>query len=124
MSDTETHFGKLEKVGFKIKTIPFKNKVLILETLGFEIEDYEEDGSYFESSDLHYCKELDEFYKFKEHDRIYDNNFVTMSENKDGSLTFGCSFYNGGAGFSEVLDDMLVKQAKIESKKKGYNYEQ
>ena len=124
MSDYETHFGKLQKIEFKIKSIPFKNKVIILESLGYKIDYDENDGAdgYFESPDLHYCKELDEFYKFKEHKRV-KSDFAEMSENKDGTLNFACNFYNGGCGLDEMLDEMLISENKKSAKQKGYNYE-
>ena len=124
MSDYETHFGKLQKIEFKIKSIPFKNKIIILESLGYKLDYDEDDGEdgYFESEELHYCKELDEFYSFKEHKQV-DTDFAEMSENANGTLNFACNFYNGGGGFNEMLDEMLITQDKKSSKQKGYKYE-
>jgi hypothetical protein len=123
MSDVETHFGKMKKIDFKMKSMPFKNKVIILESLGYVIDAYNEDGSYFDCENLIYVKSSGNFYKILEDISVDNEEFNELYPQKDGTLQFATSFYNGGTGLSEMLEESLETYEKKMSKVKGYAYE-
>jgi len=116
MSDMETHFGKAKRIGFKNSKLTFGKKLGLLKDLGYEF-DYDIVDNYFESEKLIYVPSSGNFYELFEHERIDSDGFCKMTENTDGSLTFGTSFYNGGVGFDEVMIDMFEEIEKPKSRK-------
>jgi hypothetical protein len=114
MSQTETHFGKLQKVEIKNQTLEQWCEIKCKEVGETKIE------SYYSSwqEQLMDCREYYQKYFFidgeaweaVEHIESDDSNYIdVMIPNKDGTITFIQQFYNGGTCLSECIEDGIKR---------------
>ena len=111
MSETEVHRGKLVPMILNGVTVEERAKDAC-EKLGFELQD-------FHTSHLD-CLRDEGYRKVYRHNgvtyRIEDEQldpygFTEASKNKDGSIDYFISYFNGGAGFDEVIDAAMNRMA-------------
>ncbi len=105
MSDTEIHTGKLIPTGHTLKTLaehlgvdaPIESLSGELPKKVAELTDYS--GEYIGYKGNIY-KVSDKYYETYDFDGAY-----FMQD--DGTINYVVSFYNGGCGFTEALEDLL-----------------
>ena len=116
MSEMEYHAGKVRKVDLQGKTVNEFIKGLIKKEKYEFVEDEVED----DDDDYDQCREClwendyegpykftrNSVYELIEHIRM-DESGSHITINEDGTATFLISFYNGGGGFEELLDEVL-----------------
>ena len=111
----ETHTGKI----IEINQQEFED-ILFPKIPNDDVEDclkyIEEDNDYYDAicgakmeNELIVIKinGTQRFFKFLEHKKHDEGYMCESTKNTDGSIDFLCSWYNGGAAFSEVLEDAL-----------------
>jgi hypothetical protein len=116
MSYTEAHAGTLKKIVFPEGMI-YALKIGVLKNAGhqFSYEDYK--YKQFECDTIFYSSKFDEFYEIKNIEIDLDGSL--HFENKaDGVIEYGFAFYNGGAGFEEVMD-YVIEEARSEEATNG-----
>lgn len=107
MSDVDTYRGKLTPVDLGEQTLD----QWIQKRIGrSELEDYESGwlealqeelyGSY------HYNRSDETLYEVQR-EKLNPNGFVHSKRNADGTIDFLVSYYNGGASFGEVMDEVV-----------------
>lgn len=118
MSSDELHIGKLIKVDLKGKT---KEEYFddLLKEKGIERNDIY-DTAFSQYSDEFYNEFVeigDDIYTHVEHKYVIDEPyFEYMKQNEDGSLSYTCLFYNGGCCLKELLEELIPKTLKSETK--------
>ncbi len=109
MSEMEYHMGKMiEMMGFDnlITKEEKYEELCILEGVS-KSEDYDWDDTFY-GNDLQekYVVTDNGVYKLLEHEGMSEGD-CSLKRNKDGTIDFYISFYNGGGGFDEVIEDEL-----------------
>lgn len=118
MSETVTYKGKLVPMTLEGVTLEERAEYACQE-FGFEMKDYydswveclEEEGNYRAA----YIRD-GIIYEVKNREVDPPNDFIEGTKNEDGSYDYFVSYYNGGAGFSEIMEQM-IKEADKESSK-------
>lgn len=108
MSSTEFHSGKAKKIQFE-DGLSTKEKVAVMQTLGFEFDYLDEDMDDISGPKFVWIRSTDSFYELQEHfeARDEDQDLCQATPNEDGSFDFILQFYNGGAGFDEVFEEAV-----------------
>jgi len=112
MSETEYHVGKLERIYIPVQA--FQGAVEYLQDFkGVVFEDLEIDNKYFHQSKplVHFHEPTNTWWSVK--DENFDPEIMMKTKvNNDNSIEYMFAFYNGGASFSEMVDEVLEKTLK------------
>ncbi len=114
MSEMEYHMGKMAKMsGFDdLSREQMYEKLCILEGFTHLTEDYEwVDVFYLNDLTEKYIVTDDGAYKLIEHKNMGESH-SELIHNHDGTIDFYVAFYNGGADFSEAIEDELKQLDK------------
>lgn len=112
MSEMELHTGKIRKIDNIPVDLRGEELVSWLKKQGYRIDDYEiyqgrKDDIILDGGNV---VQLDSGYyhliEHREHDPFGDTYGMKTD---DGCIAFLCYWYNGGAGFEEVLDEVVRK---------------
>jgi hypothetical protein len=108
MSRTELHLGKMRKVDTQNKT-NHEFSLDILKERGDKLEDFYEDAT--QQLIDNYYKEYflvgKELYVIIEDQEFDDSDIAEGHVNPDGSISYVAMYYNGGAGLTEVLEEIV-----------------
>ena len=115
MSSTEFHSGKAKKIQFE-DGLSIREKVDVMQTLGFEFDYIDEDMDDISGPKFVWIRSTDSFYELVEHFEALDEDqdLCEATPNEDGSFNFILQFYNGGAGFGEVFEEVVNTLPKEE----------
>lgn len=107
MSDVDTYRGKLTPIDLGEQTLDQWIQSRLDRT---ELKDYE--FSWLEAlheelyGSYHYDRESGTLYEVQR-ERFDPEGFVHSKRNADGTIDFLVSYYNGGASFGEVMDEVV-----------------
>lgn len=112
MSHTEFHSGRVKEYILKEQTLEdfCKEKCEDNELGSYEnwVEKYKNES--YEYKPGTFIVVGDKIYEILDHLSTGDDeDDVTLIKNDDGSISFMCSFYNGGTCFSEIIEEELEK---------------
>lgn len=114
MSETEYHVGKLYQIF--VPREPFEKQVEYLqEQKGIVFEDLEVEEKYFHQSTplVHYHEPSGTWWSVE--DEHFDPEIMMKTKvNNDNSIEYMFAFYNGGASFDEMIDEVLEKTVDYE----------
>jgi len=107
MSDVDTYRGKLTPVDLGERTLD----QWIQNRIGrSELKDYEDSWLEALQEELynayHYDRDSEILYEVQR-ERFDPEGFVHSKRNADGTIEFLVSYYNGGASFGEVMDEVV-----------------
>lgn len=107
MSETEKHKGKLIPLEFEGTTEEQAKQAC--EYMGFEKRDYHEDWlDCFKDEGYRIAHFFnDKFYRIDDEELDPYDGYANASMNEDGTIDYELQYYNGGASFTEVLDDAM-----------------
>lgn len=107
MSEVDTYRGKLVPVDLEGGTLDDWIQKRLDRT---ELDDYEDSWLEALHEDLydsyHYDRNSGILYEVQR-ERLDPNGFVHSKRNADGTIDFLVSYYNGGASFGEVMDEVV-----------------
>ncbi len=112
MSDYESHRGKLIPVPFNegedlesaCKRILQESDIELDTSCYGSIKEQLEDEFYNELLVLNNC-----IYKISSYTEGYEDTFIHMTKDLDGSINFSTRFYNGGTYLTEMLEKGIEK---------------
>jgi len=103
MSDMELRVGRLTPIPMPAD-ISFQEQIDILDNKGYRFEDIDLAAGWFYSEEVTCVDGV--FYEVN--DKEYEESGdVDGTLNDDGTIDFLCFWYNGGAGFDEVLESAI-----------------
>lgn len=100
MSNQEAHSGELREVAKNC--VSFSEKVLYLEKLGIQLDDWEIEEEYLDI-DHGYVIIKDRLFQILNH-MEGDENEATVRKIGEDRYSFFLNFYNGGCSFEEALE--------------------
>ena len=110
MSDVDTYRGRLIPVDLEGQTL---NQWIQKRLDRIELKDYEFswlDALHEELYDsYHYDRNSGILYEVQR-ERFDPEGFVHARHNSDGTIDFLVSYYNGGASFGEVMDEVVDRE--------------
>jgi len=108
MSEVDTYRGKLVPVDLEGRTLDQWIQKRLDRT---ELDDYEDSWLEALQEDLYdsyyYDRNSDTLYAVQR-ERLDPNGFVHSKPNADGTIDFLVSYYNGGASFGEIMDEVVA----------------
>lgn len=107
----ELQVGKATPIEIPEECKTLYEKVCHLRKLGYVFDDFEEgdDAAWLYGDNIEY---IDGIFYAIETQNFEECGGSTATKNKDGTYDFVCYWYNGGAGFGEVLESAM-KSATI-----------
>ena len=114
MSETELHKGKLVPLLFSPEKTKEECAEFLCKRMGYE-RDYEYEDTWMDTLNENGYREIfiyeNRFYQVL--DTEYpDMDAVDGTLNADGSIDYLLAYYNGGASFNEVLEQVMEKVKK------------
>jgi len=105
MSENEAYFGKLKEIKYSgaIEDIILK----ICEEENYEIDKNNIKESFYDEAYDDYVVVDDKIYKIIESNYVDPYEIFKASKNDDGTINFIVSYYNGGCGFTEAIEEAL-----------------
>jgi len=110
MSEMEHWKGKIKRIKMPKKYDTWEKQVKYLQEKGYTFKDLdiEDQDFYSEESDVFFHEDKKEWFEFVSKKEIDDSEDVcTAIKQNDKEIFFELRFYNGGACFSEMLENAL-----------------
>lgn len=114
MSETETHKGTLVPITNLPGTSLEDDAREVCSRLGIERSKYHDswvECLEFEAPRYVYFRD-GVFYEVRDTEVDPPDDFIEATKNPDGSYDYFVSYYNGGAGFDEIMDAVIKKADK------------